>query len=288
MDVEQLITGIFEAPGLCIAIFDASLRYIAVNATLAAIHGIPVEAHQGRTLQEVVGDAAQAIKVPLLRVLQTHNTLQDIEIAAKMPTRHEVGFWRTTCFPIPDTLGRIKQVGALAVEITKVKKFEECLLHLMRNLPRARDQVLCAALPARHENDRTESWYGSIEVLDGCLEAMRTCSPYLKSPALLSTIAVFGDSRQVSLPFLEAGGLSSPAPDVANHKEEASTSPLSPRELQTVRLLAQGQSNKQIAVSLGITAKTVETYRSRIMLKLNFHSLSDLVRYAVRNKMIDA
>jgi DNA-binding NarL/FixJ family response regulator len=61
-----------------------------------------------------------------------------------------------------------------------------------------------------------------------------------------------------------------------------SANPLSPREIEIVRLLARGNGNKEISTALSISAKTVETYRAKIMLKLQIHSLSDLVLYAVR------
>ncbi len=62
---------------------------------------------------------------------------------------------------------------------------------------------------------------------------------------------------------------------------------LTPREREIVQLLAEGKSNKEVASSLGISAKTTETHRANIMRKLNLHSVSDLVRYAVRNKMVE-
>jgi DNA-binding NarL/FixJ family response regulator len=55
-----------------------------------------------------------------------------------------------------------------------------------------------------------------------------------------------------------------------------------PREMEIVRLLAQGKSNKEIAAQLGITVRTVETHRAKIMLKLDLHSLADLIHYAIR------
>jgi DNA-binding NarL/FixJ family response regulator len=54
------------------------------------------------------------------------------------------------------------------------------------------------------------------------------------------------------------------------------------RELEIVRLLAEGKSNKEIATQLGITVRTVETHRAKIMLKLGLHSLADLIHYAIR------
>ena len=62
---------------------------------------------------------------------------------------------------------------------------------------------------------------------------------------------------------------------------------LTPREREIVQLLAEGRSNKEVASSLGISPKTIETHRANIMRKLNLHSVSDLVRFAVRNRMVE-
>ena len=62
---------------------------------------------------------------------------------------------------------------------------------------------------------------------------------------------------------------------------------LSDREREIVQLLAEGKSNKEVASILGISVKTAETHRAAVMRKLGFKSFSDLVRYAIRNKMIE-
>jgi DNA-binding NarL/FixJ family response regulator len=62
---------------------------------------------------------------------------------------------------------------------------------------------------------------------------------------------------------------------------------LSAREREIAQLLAEGKSSKEVAVLLGISVKTAETHRSNIMRKLEIHGVSELVRYAVRNKMIE-
>jgi DNA-binding NarL/FixJ family response regulator len=62
---------------------------------------------------------------------------------------------------------------------------------------------------------------------------------------------------------------------------------LTARQREIVQLLAEGNSSKEIAVALGISVKTAETHRSNIMRKLEMHSVSELVRYAVKNNMIE-
>jgi DNA-binding NarL/FixJ family response regulator len=69
---------------------------------------------------------------------------------------------------------------------------------------------------------------------------------------------------------------------------EAEADELTPREREIVQLLAEGKSNKETAAVLGISVKTVEAHRANLMRKMGFTSLSDLVRYAVREKIIEA
>lgn len=63
---------------------------------------------------------------------------------------------------------------------------------------------------------------------------------------------------------------------------------ITPREREIVQLLAEGKSSKEVAVALGISVKTAETHRANIMKKLELHSVSELVRYAVKNQVIEA
>jgi two-component system response regulator NreC len=62
---------------------------------------------------------------------------------------------------------------------------------------------------------------------------------------------------------------------------------LSSREREVLQMLAEGKTNKEIAVILNLSVYTVDAHRGRIMEKLNLHSINELVRFAVRNGMID-
>jgi DNA-binding NarL/FixJ family response regulator len=63
---------------------------------------------------------------------------------------------------------------------------------------------------------------------------------------------------------------------------------LTKRQRQIVQLLAEGKSSKEVATILNISTKTAETHRSNIMQRLNYHSVTELVRFAVRHHIIDA
>jgi DNA-binding NarL/FixJ family response regulator len=58
------------------------------------------------------------------------------------------------------------------------------------------------------------------------------------------------------------------------------------REREIVRLISEGNSSKEVASTLGISVKTADTHRANIMRKLQVHTVSDLVRYALRNQII--
>lgn len=62
---------------------------------------------------------------------------------------------------------------------------------------------------------------------------------------------------------------------------------LTRREREVLQLVAEGRSNKEIGAALRITTKTAETHRARLMAKLGVHSVAELVRYAIRNKIVE-
>jgi DNA-binding NarL/FixJ family response regulator len=78
--------------------------------------------------------------------------------------------------------------------------------------------------------------------------------------------------------FLKAGGTEAAVPGPAR---------LTSREREIVQLLAEGNSNKQIARLLDLSVKTVETHRAAVMRKLELGSLPDLVRFAIRHRIIE-
>jgi len=81
--------------------------------------------------------------------------------------------------------------------------------------------------------------------------------------------------------YLGSGTATTPAAAVRESR-------LTPREREILQLLAEGRTTKQVALTLSISVKTVETHRSNLMRSLGLDSISDLVRYAVRNRIIEA
>jgi DNA-binding NarL/FixJ family response regulator len=71
-------------------------------------------------------------------------------------------------------------------------------------------------------------------------------------------------------------------------KDKSSAGPISGRERQVLQLIAEGKTTKEIASILGISVRTAESHRSNLMERLNIHEAAGLVRYAVRNGLIDS
>jgi DNA-binding NarL/FixJ family response regulator len=69
-------------------------------------------------------------------------------------------------------------------------------------------------------------------------------------------------------------------------KTEIPADPLTARERQVLQLIAEGKSTKDVAALLGVSVKTAESHRSRLMQKLDIHETASLVRYAVKHGLV--
>lgn len=83
-----------------------------------------------------------------------------------------------------------------------------------------------------------------------------------------------------------SAGLSRDAVKAFLENKDIELDPLSPREREVVQLIAEGRTTKQVGVILGISVKTAESHRTRIMDKLDIHEIATLVRYAIRQGVI--
>jgi DNA-binding NarL/FixJ family response regulator len=106
---------------------------------------------------------------------------------------------------------------------------------------------------------------------------------------LVEAVAALLDDREFFTERVRAacespGGPTNPpwvdaATDVSNR--------LTPRQREVLQLLGEGKTNKEVGAALGMSTKTAETHRTHIMAKLGLHSISHLVRYAIRNYIIE-
>ena len=81
-------------------------------------------------------------------------------------------------------------------------------------------------------------------------------------------------------------GVSRAVVDAYRAKSDLPPDPLSPREREVLQLVAEGKTTKEVASLLGVSVKTAESHRTRIMAKLDIHETAGLVRYAIRRGLV--
>jgi PAS domain S-box-containing protein len=117
---------------LGLAIHDAQYRYVRVNHALAELNGLPARAHRGRTIREVLGDAAADALEPLLR--QVHETgkpvsVDSFRVALASSPGDRDRYFSVVYSPITDARGRVTGTTASVVEVTARVRMEQALDH---------------------------------------------------------------------------------------------------------------------------------------------------------------
>jgi DNA-binding NarL/FixJ family response regulator len=124
------------------------------------------------------------------------------------------------------------------------------------------------------------------DVLVGELLAAGARAYLLKSDANQYLIAAV-ESLAVHKPFFTGRVSEQLIETFLSINPSKSEGPLSPRERVIVQLIAEGHSNKEMGDILNLSVKTIETHRAAVMRKLNVTSAAAIVRYAVRNKLVE-
>src|ERR1700719_2323870 len=265
----ELLSALFNEPAVGLVTVDHQLRYRFVNDALAAMIGVVPKKLLGKTIRDVLGKAAIAFEPPFKHVFSSGVDVSNLEISAKLPKRDEVGYWIQNYFAISNATGKVKRVGAIVVEITEQTKLQQSICRianiLFRNL-----------LLSVHDSDALLR-----HLMQRSLRQTPDSRGSRDRPAvrgLSNQAPVFPhQSVQEALQVYSERGANATAGAVA----------LTPREREGVKLLVEGTGNKKKGAILGITVKTVETHRARIMLKLGLHSTRELVHYAIHNKILD-
>lgn len=126
------------------------------------------------------------------------------------------------------------------------------------------------------------------ELIESCLEAGAQ-GYVLKSDAERDLISAIQALVQHKTYFTESATnvvLESLREKPREATEQTAGERLTSREQEVVQLLAEGRSNKEVAATLGIGTRTVESHRANIMSKLHLGTFSDLMRYAIRKKIV--
>lgn len=237
------------------------MRYRAINHALAAMNGVSMARHAGRRPSHIFGNVATKVEGAIDQVLGAGKPVS-LDLKAEIPLGQGVGHWMESFSPIRDAKGRVTQVIAVVLEITKSKDLERSLSYLVGSLLNARTAGGLSSV-------QSELLTQSVELAQHCISEVQAMC---KGPCLQAS---------AELPQIQALDVRERA------RNELRVRPLSPRERSVLQHLADGKNNKEVRVLLGISARTAEVYRARLMRKVESHSLAHLVRFAVRNKFIE-
>jgi PAS domain S-box-containing protein len=277
----RFLAPLFATENVGIAIIDETFRFQAINALLAAINGFPTKSHVGKTLRQILGPVADEVEPRITRTYETGENLI-FEVQGRLPTRRTLGHWVDTCVPMKDSRNKVVRVCIIVFEVTGKKRLEESLfgltgklLYLNSSLRRKLDGL--SGNPS-HQLEEDSELRHSVDLIEKCtadiMDVLKTIRPSssLISKKLLDISNSFSDVPKVSLPL----------------SDNLPPRRISQREREVLQLLASNKSNKEAALALGISVRTVESHRRRIMEKLGLHSASELIHFAIRNGIVEA
>lgn len=113
---ERLLGPLLEVASIGVGLLDADGRYLYVNERLAAINGLPVEAHLDRTLEEVIPHIAEAVRGFHERVMDTGEPVLDVQIRGSTPGMPD-RIWQISYMPVE--AGDERAVGAVLIDVTE-------------------------------------------------------------------------------------------------------------------------------------------------------------------------
>lgn len=144
-----LLDTLFNTAPVGIAFLDRELRYVRINERLAQLNGLPVEAHLGRSIHEVLPGLANTAEPIARQALTTGEPVVNIETSLPAERGRE-GAWLASFYPVPDTAGAIIGLGVMVTDISEERKMQaELLASTIRERERAADlAALLDAVPA--------------------------------------------------------------------------------------------------------------------------------------------
>jgi PAS domain S-box-containing protein len=289
-DISELVLYSTSA----VALFDQNLRCQALSAALGKMFGLQTAENAGKPLRQIVLAEATPLETAFEKCWQSGEPLLEVEMVFQLPVKPEKRVWLVNLYPIKNNSGRVHLIAATFSDVTKWRRAEEKLYNL-RAMRRTNHQRKTGH---REDYEFAVLSKRTIKLVERSTELLKT-SMDLRSHAFeiqmeagLAHFELFlAGSRRRELPAAVCQPqdlrLSVTQPKRSNGNGIIASRP-SLRERQILCLLADGKSSKEIGSILKISPRTVESYRARIMLKLDLHSTAGLVRYAIRENLVRA
>jgi DNA-binding CsgD family transcriptional regulator len=114
---EQKLSSTLDENGVGVIICDRRLRYKAVNQSVAEMHNVPINAHVGHSLHQIIGGLAEKVAPLWETVLTTGRPIRNWEAIGQLPKRVGEARWVHNFFPLKDRRGHVTHAGCFVVEI---------------------------------------------------------------------------------------------------------------------------------------------------------------------------
>ncbi len=119
------LESLYREADIGLGLLDRELRYLRINARLARINGCPVADHLGRTVGEVLPELAPRLEPIFRRILETGESIRDVEIEGSTPAEPGVvRYWCGSYYPLKDERGRPRAISMVVKENNDLKKRE--------------------------------------------------------------------------------------------------------------------------------------------------------------------
>lgn len=281
---------------IALALFDKSLRCRAANPAFAAMNGMTDRQCIGKTMGEIAGAFIPRFEAALQKVWESGDCLWEQRMKARPFGGRRSKHWLVDFFPIYEDGGAVQMAGATFSQVTPRGKIQGRLLRISGLSALDGENGLpsrSARGPSMLRRGYIESMEQTVALLSRSMALRRVVSETHVAADLREAVAqqAAGDLRAALnlLERLQVPQATTQSGARASRQESwCEFNRPSRRELQVLRFLADGKSNKEMASALRLSIRTVETYRARLMSKLKVHSAAEIVRCAIRNHFIQA
>jgi two-component system cell cycle sensor histidine kinase/response regulator CckA len=186
-----LLDSLLASAPFGFAFYDRDLRFQRINATMAAINGLPVEAHLGRTLAEVIPHLAPVLEPLFKRVLATGVSMMNLEFVGDVPPGSGQRYtWLVSYYPVRTKDGQLLGVGAMVSDITEHKRAEADRLLLASIVESSDDAIVATSV-----DGLIQSWNAGAERMYGyhAAEAVGQMLTLITPPDRLAEITWWRD-----------------------------------------------------------------------------------------------
>ncbi len=219
----QLLAALFDSPIIGFSILDRDLRFKAVNKALAAMHGLPSKAILGKTLREVMGNAAKPLEPVIRRDFATGQFSSAWRISSLLGQKRKIEI--LDCFPLQNEDGAVERVAFVALRVPEGGNWEQRLgggLVVHEQPPRktvtlvtqpelAPRFALCAALFQGLDSEAVDTILKAARVRKSasgeyfCKQGERTDKLYLLKTGLIKVNSTTSTGKEVLLRWVRPG-----------------------------------------------------------------------------------